>query len=259
MEFVFYKYQGTGNDFIIIDNRKDTFPKEDGDYINRLCNRNFGVGGDGLMLLEESSSLDFEMVYFNADGKTGSMCGNGGRCIVQFAKHLGIFNNKTSFEAIGSIYHASIEGAEVSLKMNDVKEIEVHSDHLFLDTGSPHHIEFIENIDGIDVKEIGKQIRYGSPYFEKGANVNFVEQIEKDTFKVRTYERGVEDETFSCGTGVTAVAIASHAIKKSSEKIIKLETLGGTLEVSFELDNNNYSNIVLKGPANFVFKGSINY
>ena len=259
IEFDFYKYQGTGNDFIIIDNRKNGFPKEDVKFINHLCDRNFGIGSDGLMLLEKSSSLDFKMVYFNADGKSGSMCGNGGRCIVQFAKSLGIFNTKTSFEAIGETYHASIDGSIVSIKMNDVKDIEIHPDHLFLDTGSPHHIKFTENVEEINVEQVGREIRYGSPYFEDGTNVNFVEQVEGNTFKVRTYERGVENETLSCGTGVTAVAIASHAVNKSSENIIKLKTLGGILEVSFEMENDSYKNIVLKGPANFVFKGVINY
>ena len=257
MEIDFYKYQGTGNDFIIIDNRGNMFPKEDNSYIKELCDRRFGIGADGLMLLEDSTSFDFKMIYFNADGNPGSMCGNGGRCIVQFAKFLDIFNKKTSFEAIGNTYYATIDNDLVSLKMNDVEEIEIHPDHIFLNTGSPHHIKFTENVDTLDVKITGKKIRYASPYFEDGTNVNFVEQINDNTFKVRTYERGVEDETLSCGTGVTAVAIASHATKKSIEKTIHLHTIGGTLEVSFDKEENNYRNIILKGPAVFVFKGKI--
>lgn len=253
----FYKYQGTGNDFIIIDNRKNNFPIEDDHFIKDLCNRRFGIGADGLMLLENSNSFDFKMVYFNGDGKLGSMCGNGGRCIVQFAKFLKIINKKTTFEAIGKIYNATIENEMVSLKMNDVSDIEIHPNHLFLNTGSPHHIKFTENVNSLEVKEIGNKIRYASPYFESGTNVNFVEQINKNTFKVRTYERGVEDETLSCGTGVTAVAIASHAAKKSTDSTIHLQTLGGTLEVSFDKEDNDYRNIVLKGPAVFVFKGEI--
>jgi len=259
MEIDFYKYQGTGNDFIIIDNRENLFPKEDNDYIKELCDRRFGIGSDGLMLLENSDAFDFNMVYFNSDGNLGSMCGNGGRCIVQFAKYLEIINNKTSFEAIGKIYYATIDNDQVSIKMNDVEEIEVHPNHLFLNTGSPHHIKFTENVNVLDVKNMGEKIRYASPYFEDGTNVNFVEQINNNTFKVRTYERGVEDETLSCGTGVTAVAIASHVAKKSTENIINLQTLGGTLEVSFDKEEKNYRNIVLKGPATFVYKGSINY
>ena len=257
MEIDFYKYQGTGNDFIIIDNRINNFPKEDSNFIKELCDRRFGIGADGLMLIENSNSFDFNMVYFNADGNLGSMCGNGGRCIVQFAKFLEIINNKTTFEAIGNTYYATIDNDLVSLKMNDVSDIEVHPNHIFLNTGSPHHIKFTENVNSLDVKSIGEKIRYASPYFEDGTNVNFVEQINNNTFKVRTYERGVEDETLSCGTGVTAVAIASHAAKKSTEKTINLQTLGGTLEVSFDKEDNNYRNIVLKGPATFVFKGEI--
>ena len=257
MKLTFYKYQGAGNDFIIIDNRDEIFPKNDSRTIKALCARNFGVGADGLMLLENSNTHDFNMVYFNADGNLGSMCGNGGRCIVHFAHYLEIFKNKTTFEAIGKVYYATIKNGLVSLKMNDVGNIEVHSNHLFLNTGSPHHVEFIDNINEIDVKETGKEIRYGSPYLETGTNVNFVEQINDNTFKVRTYERGVEDETLSCGTGVTAVAIASHVAERSAEKTIFLQTLGGTLEVSFDRNENNYSNIILKGPATFVFKGEI--
>ena len=259
MEIDFYKYQGTGNDFIIIDNRGNKFPKEDNNYIKDLCNRKFGIGADGLMLLEESNSFDFKMVYFNADGNVGSMCGNGGRCIVRFAEFLDIFNKKTTFEAIGKAYYATVDDDLVSLKMNDVEEIELHPDHIFLNTGSPHHVKFTENIAALNVKKVGKKIRYASPYFETGTNVNFVEQIDGNTFKVRTYERGVEDETLSCGTGVTAVAIASYAANKSTGKTINLQTMGGKLEVSFDKEDNNYRNIVLKGPATFVYKGRINY
>lgn len=259
MEIDFYKYQGTGNDFIIIDNRDNKFPKEDNNYIKVLCDRKFGIGADGLMLLEDSISFDFKMIYFNADGNLGSMCGNGGRCIVRFAEFLDIFNKKTTFEAIGKVYYATIDDDLVSLKMNDVEDIEIHSNHIFLNTGSPHHVKFTENIDTLNVKNVGGKIRYDSPYFETGTNVNFVEQVDGNTFKVRTYERGVEDETLSCGTGVTAVAIASYAAKKSTERIINLQTMGGKLEVSFDKENNNYQNIVLKGPATFVYKGKINY
>lgn len=259
MEIDFYKYQGTGNDFIIIDNRVNKFPKEDNNYIKELCDRKFGIGADGLMLLEDSTSGDFNMIYFNADGNLGSMCGNGGRCIVRFAEFLDIFNKKTTFEAIGETYYATVDNECVSLKMKDIDEIELHADHIFLNTGSPHHVKFTENIATLDVKKVGKKIRYASPYFETGTNVNFVEQINDNTFKVRTYERGVEDETLSCGTGVTAVAIASYASKKSTEKIINLQTMGGILEVSFDKEDNNYRNIVLKGPATFVYKGRINY
>jgi len=257
MKIPFYKYQGTGNDFIIIDNRNDIFPKEDRVWIEKICNRRFGIGADGLMLVEHSDISDFKMIYYNSDGMIGSMCGNGGRCIVSFAHYLRIFENQTTFEAIGELYDAKIKDDIVSLKMNDVNKINSNPTHYFLDTGSPHHVTFENNIDEIDVCQQGKKIRYGSPYFEKGTNVNFVEQIDDNTFKVRTYERGVENETLSCGTGVTAVAIASHLSNKSNSNQIKLQTLGGNLQVSFDVENNIYKNIILKGPATFVFKGEI--
>lgn len=253
----FYKYQGTGNDFIIIDNRDAIFPKENREWIEEICNRRFGIGADGLMLVENSTLGDFKMVYYNSNGKIGSMCGNGGRCIVAFANFLGIFQHKTTFEAIGKMYEAKIENGLVSLKMNDVEDIQSNPDHYFLDTGSPHHVTFEKEISNIDVFTVGKKIRYGNPYFETGTNVNFVEQINGNTFKVRTYERGVENETLSCGTGVTAVAIASHLSNRSKSDHIKLQTLGGELEVSFTVENSIYKKIILKGPATFVFKGEI--
>jgi len=257
MQISFYKYQGTGNDFIMIDNRINQFPKNDSKLISKLCDRKFGIGADGLILLEASNSHDFTMIYYNADGNEGSMCGNGGRCIVAFASFLKIINTNTIFNAIDGVHEANIIGDVVSLKMNDVSTIKEFSNELFLDTGSPHHIAFVDDIDSVDVKTTGKQIRYGAPYFEKGTNVNFVEQKNENTFSVRTYERGVEDETLSCGTGVTAVAIASHKAKKTSKNTIILETLGGSLEVSFTYDNNYYKNVFLKGKATLVFSGEV--
>jgi diaminopimelate epimerase len=258
MEIDFFKYQGTGNDFIIIDNRHQVFPKDNSEIVKKYCDRRFGIGADGLILLENSTDHDFRMIYFNADGKMGSLCGNGGRCIVAFAHFLGIFKNSTSFEANGKTYQAIIDHNLVSLVMSDVSLIETFPNHVFIDTGSPHHIEFENNITNIDVYSKGKKIRYGKPYFEEGTNVNFVEQINENTFEVRTYERGVENETLSCGTGVTAVAIASHALKRTTENSINLQTLGGELQVSFKVANDIYKNVILKGPAKFVFKGSIN-
>jgi diaminopimelate epimerase len=257
MKILFHKYQGTGNDFIIFDNRNKMFPKKNKQTIKSLCDRKFGVGADGLILLEDSLQHDFKMIYYNADGNPGSMCGNGGRCIVAFAQYLDIIGNTTTFEAMNKIYHATLDKDLVSLTMNDVNQIESFHDHVFLNTGSPHHIEFEESINDIDIYKKGKEIRYGSPYFEEGTNVNFVSQLNKNTFEIRTYERGVEDETMSCGTGVTAVAIASHALHKTTDNSINLQTLGGNLQVSFIVENSCYKNIVLKGPATFVFKGSI--
>jgi len=257
MELTFYKYQGTGNDFVVIDNRQEIFPKNDTKRIAQLCDRKFGIGADGLMLLENSTKSDFKMVYYNADGNTSSMCGNGGRCLVAFAEYLEVINHTTTFEATDGIHAATIENGLVNLKMIDIDTINEFDDYLFLNTGSPHHVTFVNNVQNMDVKTTGRNIRNGAPYFEKGSNVNFVEQISNNTFKVRTYERGVEDETLSCGTGVTAVAIASHASKKTTHNNIILETPGGNLEVSFELDNNTYKNVFLKGAATLVFKGTI--
>lgn len=257
MELQFYKYQGTGNDFIMIDNRNLFFPKRDKNLISKLCNRRFGVGADGLILLEPSEKEDFTMVYFNADGHEGSMCGNGGRCLVAFAKKLNIITDNTTFDAVDGLHIASIKNGIVSLKMIDVEEIENSETHSFLNTGSPHHISFCENVGHLDVKELGAKIRYGSPYFDQGTNVNFAEQISENSFKVRTYERGVENETLACGTGVTAVAIVANNTHKTSDNTIQLEVLGGNLEVSFKKEGNVYTDVFLKGPAKFVFEGII--
>ncbi|SFS74958.1 diaminopimelate epimerase [Lutibacter maritimus] len=257
MKLHFYKYQGTGNDFIMIDNRSLFFPKSNVGLIEKLCNRRFGIGADGLILLENSEKQDFKMMYYNADGNEGSMCGNGGRCIVAFAKQLGIIKNETSFDAIDGLHFASVKNEIVSLKMIDVSDIVEESTHSFLNTGSPHHVTFCNSVSAINVKEEGAKIRYGAPYFKTGANVNFVEKTSNNTFKVRTYERGVEDETLACGTGVTAVAIAAHKTLKTTKSTIEIEVLGGNLEVSFKNEGKNYTNVFLKGPAQFVFEGTI--
>jgi len=258
MQLTFYKYQGTGNDFILVDNRQEIFDKNNTKLVARLCDRRFGIGADGFILLENSATSDFKMVYYNADGNTSTMCGNGGRCLVAFAKLLGIIATETTFEAVDGLHEASIDDQnDVSLKMIDVETIEQFDDHLFLDTGSPHHISFVKNVNDVNVKISGRKLRYGAPYFEEGSNINFVEQTGKDTFKVRTYERGVEDETLSCGTGVTAVAIASHKARKTNNERVVLETPGGQLEVSFEIHNNSYKNVFLKGAATLVYKGPI--
>ncbi len=256
MTIPFSKYQGTGNDFVIIDNRNSFFPKEDAKLIYTLCDRRFGIGADGLILLEKHSDLDFRMVYYNADGNESSMCGNGGRCIVAFAHTLGVIGLSTVFEAIDGMHEARIEGANVHLKMQDVSEIKKADTYMFLDTGSPHHIELTDNLKALDIKTQGGKIRNSNLYGSEGSNVNFVSQTDNDTFAVRTYERGVEDETLSCGTGVTAVALAMHAIEKTSNHHVKLLVEGGELEVSFEKNGEVYSNIHLIGPATHVFNGT---
>ena len=257
MKLSFYKYQGTGNDFVLIDNRQHIFSKNDTKLVRQLCDRKFGIGADGLILLENDDTHDFKMVYYNSDGNESTMCGNGGRCIVAFANFLGVINSETTFIAIDGTHYATIENDVVNLRMQDVSEIETHAHHVFLDTGSPHHVTFSENISQIDIKKEGAAIRYGAPYFEEGANVNFVKKLSDAEFKVRTYERGVEDETLSCGTGVTAVALAMHHLKETASNHVVLQVEGGTLEVSFERDATSYKNIFLKGKATQVFKGEI--
>ena len=254
MNISFYKYQGTGNDFVIIDNRTQVFPSTNTELIAQICDRKFGVGADGLLLLEENSSVDFTMVYYNADGNLGSMCGNGGRCMVHFANFLGIIKNQTTFEAVDGLHEASINEGIVSLKMNDVENIKVTSDYSFLDTGSPHHVEIVSELATYNVLKEGAFLRNGI-YGKEGSNINFVEPISDNKFAVRTYERGVEAETLSCGTGVTAVAIALFETNKTRSNNITLKTKGGDLKVSFNKTEKGYENVYLTGPATQVFKG----
>lgn len=254
MQFTFYKYQGTGNDFVVIDNRDAFFPKTDPELVGQLCDRRFGVGADGLLLLENHASADFSMVYYNSDGNLSSMCGNGGRCIAHFARFLGIVSENVSFEAVDGMHEACVINDWVSLKMNDVKQVSVFEDHVFLNTGSPHHVEMVSNLADYEVLKNGRAIR-NSLYGKAGANVNFVMQNDPAIFSVRTYERGVEAETLSCGTGVTAVAIAMFETGKTSHDKVVLKTPGGQLQVRFEKTEQGYKNVHLEGPATQVFKG----
>jgi diaminopimelate epimerase len=257
MQQKFYKYQGTGNDFVMIDNRLQTFNKKDAKRIAFLCDRRFGVGADGLILIENHPNFDFKMVYYNADGNESSMCGNGGRCLVAFARQLGVISEHAVFEAIDGVHHAVIKDDIVRLQMQDVHTIEKHENHVFLNTGSPHHVQFEDDIENFDIKVKGATIRYGAPYNEVGSNVNFVKKINNQSFSVRTYERGVEDETLSCGTGVTAVALAMHALNETDETLITLQVQGGELQVSFDVVNGIYKNVWLIGPAKLVYTGTI--
>nr|WP_292960640.1 diaminopimelate epimerase [Muricauda sp. UBA7809] len=256
MELQFFKYQGTGNDFVIIDNRQNIFPKNNTKLVAQLCDRRFGIGADGLILLENDNLSDFRMVYYNSDGAESSMCGNGGRCLVAFAQYLGIVDREATFNAVDGLHYATVDGEEVNLKMIDVDQVHEKQNHSFLDTGSPHHVQIVTELDKFDVQKEGKKLRYGI-YGESGSNINFVEQKDDNVFNVRTYERGVEAETLSCGTGVTAVALAMHESGKTNDNIVHVHTIGGDLTISFEKKDGKYTNIFLKGPAIQVFKGTI--
>jgi len=256
----FYKYHGAGNDFILIDNRKNDFII-DNQNIKNLCDRRLSIGADGLILLNSSDSptIDFNMQYFNADGFEGSMCGNGGRCIVALAKKLNIINENTIFLGIDGLHKATIihsqeNKVEIRLQMKDVDEIVPFDDGYFLDTGSPHVVKFVDNLQNINIKEDGERIRYDSR-FEHGTNVNFV-QLQEDILCVRTFERGVEDETLSCGTGVTASAL-TWAKKQALSSPITIHTQGGKFLVYFRYENNLFSDIWLQGETCFVFKGML--
>ncbi len=261
MNIPFQKYQGTGNDFVMIDQRTEQFiHRSDTDLIALLCDRKFGIGADGLILLQNIADFDFEMIYFNADGHESSMCGNGGRCITAFAKALDIFDKTCTFKAIDGAHKARfLENGTVALEMSDVSEIEIGEDYFVLDTGSPHYIVFAEDVDDINVKETGSAIRYSTPYRKEGINVNFVEKTDHG-LKVVTYERGVEDETLSCGTGVTAAALA-HAVQFPNKTSIPIQTKGGQLTVEFQKgdQNDSFTNIWLIGPATKVFTGLFTY
>lgn len=257
-KFNFYKYQGTGNDFVIIDNRDLKFNRNDHALVAKLCDRRFGIGGDGLMLLQNKQGFDFEMVYYNSDGRESSMCGNGGRCIVEFSRTLGLVKDKAHFIAIDGEHIATAKPGFISLKMNDVKKVELNADFSFLNTGSPHYVAFVNNIKDYNVFEEGKKIRNNNRFKAEGTNVNFVEKQYNDLF-VRTFERGVEGETYSCGTGVTAAAlVASIKNVATADTYCSIKTLGGDLNVKFNKHvDNSFTDIWLEGPATFVFKGDI--
>ncbi len=253
----FYKYQGTGNDFVMVDNRTQFFPKQDTKLVAFLCDRRFGIGADGLILLENDDTVDFNMVYYNSDGNPSSMCGNGGRCLVAFAKELDIIEKVASFNAVDGLHTATItDESVVSLRMQDVSEIKQKDNYSFLDTGSPHHVQVVKELNAIDIKKEGARLRYGL-YGKSGSNINFVEKESSGRFNIRTYERGVEDETLSCGTGVTAVALAMHRTGAAATNKVQLNAMGGNLEVTFEEEGTGYRNIFLIGPAQFVYKGTI--
>jgi len=256
MTVIFYKYQGTGNDFIIMDNRDGKIELTEA-QVNRLCNRRFGIGADGLMLLNTLSGYDFGMKYYNADGHEGSMCGNGGRCLTRFAHDMGIHKDLYRFMAIDGEHEAAPgDNRWINLKMKDVNCVEDYHGDFLLDTGSPHYIKSTGDVMKLNVYEEGKEIRYSKDFATNGINVNFVETTDKGII-VRTYERGVENETYSCGTGVTASAlIFSH--NDNGFNRVEVQTKGGHLAVEFDkTGEENFENIWLCGPAEFVFKGEV--
>lgn len=257
MQLHFYKYQGTGNDFVILDNRQGEYNLSK-EQVGFLCDRRFGIGADGLMLLNSHAEYDFEMKYYNADGGESTMCGNGGRCLVKFAADRGIIKSDYRFVAIDGEHEASIEtDGAVALKMNDVQQVQFDRDCYILNTGSPHFINLVEDVMQLDVVQRGRNIRNSDAFRKEGINVNFVQQTEDpDQIIVRTYERGVEDETFSCGTGVTAAALVCWHNENGYNRV-EVKTKGGRLRVEYDKIDDHFENIWLIGPAVKVFEGDI--
>ncbi len=252
----FYKYHGAGNDFILIDNRSSVFQGDKIEFAKKWCSRRFGIGSDGIIFLEEDSESDFMMDFYNPDGSQ-SFCGNGSRCIVKFAKDLGLIENTTQFKAIDGLHKAIFVEENVKVKMSDVAAVQnIGKDH-FIDTGSPHYISY-DKEEERDIVEFGKSIRYSDAYKKDGTNVNLITKLGEQRIKVRTYERGVENETLACGTGATACGLSFAFLNELSEGIITTDVKGGSLKIHFNRQGENFTNIWLEGPAEFVFKGSIN-
>ncbi|RYY84951.1 MAG: diaminopimelate epimerase [Chitinophagaceae bacterium] len=258
MKHTFYKYQGTGNDFVLFDNRDGSLDSLTREQVRALCDRRFGIGGDGLMLLNRREGYDFEMKYYNSDGRESSMCGNGGRCLVKFAADQGLVQTDYRFLAVDGPHEASIElDGNVALKMADVDRIEHDGNDFVLNTGSPHFVHLTTDVMHKDMVRIGREIRNSPSYMKEGINVNFVEQTEEaDEIIVRTYERGVEDETLSCGTGVTAAALVC-AHNENGFNRVEVRTKGGPLAVEYDKNGNSFTDIWLIGPAQRVFEGII--
>ncbi len=258
MSFEFYKYHGTGNDFIMISDLSSEFPADNIELIRHLCERRFGIGADGLILIRKHPDMDFRMVYFNSDGREGTMCGNGGRCAVAFAYRKGLCENSVTFTAIDGTHVARvIQPDYIQLKIQSVKDVKIRQDHYQLDTGSPHYVTFVEHIEEVDVYKLGRKIRMSNAFRADGINVNFVEHSPERLF-VRTYERGVENETWSCGTGLVASALCASLRENSEKTEYQIRTKGGDLSVSFRKEEeHNFRNIILEGPAKFIYQGTI--
>lgn len=258
MNVKFHKYQGAGNDFIVLNNRYNTYSALTTAQIQLLCDRHFGIGADGLMLLESLQGFDFKMVYFNSDGRQSTMCGNGGRCVIRFANDQKIVGEHTQFLAIDGPHDGVVNNnGTISLKMIDVLGVEHAGADYILQTGSPHYVVFVENADAVTIVEEARKIRYNERFKAEGINVNFVQVVNENEIYVRTYERGVEDETLSCGTGVVASVLAFVAKQKSSLQEVAVKTKGGNLAVKFNAAETKYTDVWLTGPAEKVFEGSI--
>jgi len=256
----FFKYQGNGNDFIILDNRSGLHHLSTG-TIAALCDRHFGIGADGLMLLEEMEGYDFSLKYFNSDGKESTMCGNGGRCMTAFASRLGLCGKTARFLAVDGehesvILQAGDSSSLIRLKMKDTAIGQTFTDGYFIDTGSPHFVKFVPSADEVDLLHDGRALRNDSRFAPGGCNVNFVERL-GNSLKVRTYERGVENETLSCGTGVTAAVLVNACLKPTSEGSCHVQTRGGEFNVLYIQAGTAFTGVFLEGPAEFVFKGEI--
>ncbi len=259
----FVKYQATGNDFVVVNGDVEKLNLSDYETIKKLCDRRFGIGGDGFIVIRSHSETDFEMLYYNSDGRPGSLCGNGSRCAVAFAYEAGFFEGKEcSFMAYDGIHRARFhsEIGKVELEMADISNIEIGTQMVILDTGSPHYVTLVEDLSDLDIVEAGKAIRFSPRFAEDGINVNFVEQSGENQVIVATYERGVEDETYSCGTGVTASALGEYVLSGQTEQgqyEVNIQTKGGNLAVRFLVSDGNFEDIWLIGPATKVFEGEI--
>lgn len=260
MKIKFYKYQATGNDFIIIDAREENLVLEKKD-IQFLCDRHFGIGSDGLIIFGNSDKADFSMQFFNPDGSGGMMCGNGGRSIVKFASDKGVISDSCSFIAPDGLHFATINNDIISLKMVNPTLFQAHQDGYYINTGTSHFVVFEEDLNKINIIEKGRSIRYDERFSHyNGCNVNFVEEISLNNIRIRTYERGVEDETLACGTGICAAALTYSIEKglKNGKHTINISAKGGDLQVEFEKkSDNSLSEVYLIGTANSVFEGEI--
>jgi diaminopimelate epimerase len=250
----FHKFQGTGNDFIMVDNFSGKYDNLSVDLVRKLCDRRFGIGADGLIVLHRKEGYDFEMDYFNSDGSK-SFCGNGARCSVAFAFTLGLEKEHFQFWAIDGAHEAFLEGENIGVKMKNCEfPIQVGDDY-FLDTGSPHYLVFQDNLTHDKVMELGRKIRYSETYKLNGVNVNLIKAENERELSIATYERGVENETLSCGTGATACALLHAHLSGQFKNEIFVNVKGGKLSIRFEKTQDRFENIWLIGPAKMTFRG----